>query len=1031
MPYCQDCGKPISSSSSGCECSSKYNTIPSVASPTNKLEQVEASSAASDAADIQNQLNSSFALTKEKKIDRVEPDSFGKDNHEVPNIPLRPLRSTGYPTILRRLPLKTLLRVGLGGAILLAFLLAGILNAINSFGDGRAHSNNSQSPTISVFPTIVAHGALVRVRGNRFQTETAISLTLDNNMPLMDTARTALIHSDYQGNFSDTFVVQPDWVDGPHTVHAEDAVLHKIASYSITVTGHGRAQRPAHLQVSTNTLDMGAGDPTTSKTQVLVLSNIGGGQINWQTAVTQSWLQVGPQQGTFFSGQNVQVAIAVSRAQLAPGTYEGQIVFLSDAGEVSVTIKMSVTPLLVVAATTHQATLQIDPPILTFVGKDGSGDPATQRLTLTNPGQAALRWQAQTNTSDGQNWLQISQNNNTLESGGVQALMVMVDTSRLLPGTYTGRVHILAQGDQPVLNGDQSVYVSLTIQPQCMLNVTPGTLSFMGAYQHANPPEQTFEVTTDASCTGSQNWTAETSTQDGHPWLRISTGLGVTPSRLRVSASTSGMGQGIYNGQITLHTDANTLILPVSLQVAPPNVPILQSNSNAMNFNAILGSGASQIPGSVVLSNSGTAQLNWQAAAITSSGGDWLHLSNQDGQLTPGQSKEIAISAQTLPEMVPGDYNGQIAFSATDSSGKPLATVPPPISISFSVQLPCGFSVSPKHLSFTDIIGGPNPSNQMVVLATSGNCTQPLNWSTMGNPDWLIVTPDHGTLTPGEPLNVRIGISAAGLSDPSYVGQMVFKATDSGTGRPIGRPQPLTVDLTVQPQCTLQSPSSLHSFEATQGTNPANQTFSIGLSGTCSGQVTLTTKPLLPANQRWLTITPSGQVTSDGSTIFIVSISSASLPAGTYDGQIQVNANAVDGHTLAGSPQVLQVGLKVNAAHSIPPTPVPPTVVPPTPVPPTAVPPTPVPPTPVPPTVVPPTVVPPTPVPTPTHGPQVNSSQKKGAQADMTPVPTPTEPIQVIPTPHPTPTSTPAAKPTKPTTFIMANALTNEGLHEI
>ena len=49
---------------------------------------------------------------------------------------------------------------------------------------------------------------------------------------------TTIIQADSKGTFTDTVIVDAQWLSGAHTLHAEDAHTHKIASFTILVTGH-------------------------------------------------------------------------------------------------------------------------------------------------------------------------------------------------------------------------------------------------------------------------------------------------------------------------------------------------------------------------------------------------------------------------------------------------------------------------------------------------------------------------------------------------------------------------------------------------------------------------------------------------------------------------------------------------------------------------------------------------------------------------------------------------------------------------
>ena len=141
-----------------------------------------------------------------------------------------------------------------------------------------------------------------------------IGLTRDDSIPVLDTGGVSITQSDAQGNFTDTVQVQANWGSGSHTINAEDALTHKVTSFPVMVSGESIALRPSHLQLSINSLNLGSGDEATSSKQTISLTNLGSGQISWQGSSTKSWLMMTPASGTFYSGTQDKVIIAVDRA---------------------------------------------------------------------------------------------------------------------------------------------------------------------------------------------------------------------------------------------------------------------------------------------------------------------------------------------------------------------------------------------------------------------------------------------------------------------------------------------------------------------------------------------------------------------------------------------------------------------------------------------------------------------------------------------------------------------------------------------
>ncbi len=329
-----------------------------------------------------------------------------------------------------------------------------------------------------------------------------MGLSYNASVPIVDTAGKSVIAADKQGNFTDTVIVEPEWQAGPHAIHAEDALLHKIASFMLTVTGESPSLRPAHLQLSTNTVDLGSGDQATNSMQPVTLTNLGGGQVAWQTSVTQPWLELSPNSGIFAGNQDAKIVVAADRANLKAGSYAASIIFVSDAGRLTLLVKMKVTPL----QPGHEAVLQLSPAVLSFSTIDGGADPPAQVITVSNPGVQPLQWSITSVTSDQSSWLSVSPQAGNVAKGGSEAVTIGVDTSMLLPGVYSGLVTFASSGTGTVKDSPQSIYVSLTVTPQCLLQVSPGGLTFANAYLQPAPAAQVINVGIAEACSSQMHW---------------------------------------------------------------------------------------------------------------------------------------------------------------------------------------------------------------------------------------------------------------------------------------------------------------------------------------------------------------------------------------------------------------------------------------------------------------------------------------------------------------------------------------------
>lgn len=811
-----------------------------------------------------------------------------------PRFPLMP-RLTGWITI----------------GVIIALLLGGGFGVFVSLGRNASTGPSTGPLSLQVTPASIAFGGIVTLRGSHFTPFGRIGLTRDAVIPVIDTGGSAFIKADASGSFSDTVGIDGSWTPGAHTIRAEDARLHKTASFTILVTGRGVSLRPAHLVLSVASIDLGSGDQATNSAQAITISNAGGGEISWQSSAMQPWLMLSPTSGTLAVGQRMQVTLAADRSSLKVGSYSASVIFTSNTGDVTLPVKMKVTQL----QPGHEPVIQVSPAVLSFTGVDGGTNPTSQVVTISNPGALPLQWNAASATNDGSNWLSTSPQSGTVTKGNGQAVTVNINSSQLLPGVYYGSVTFSSSGTQAVVNNPQTIYVSVTIVPQCTIQVSPGSLSFSGVYLQPSPAAKSISVGVNQGCAVPLNWTASATTSSGGRWLSISAPRGTAPSTPSVGVNVAGLKPGTYSGALVFSSAAGTQTLPVTLVIGQATTPILSAAPALLNVNGVVGQTTPTVQ-SIVLSNTGGGTLSWSATATTTVGGAWLTASPASGVLAPRANTTIAITVTLLKTLTPGSYGGTVTITGTDSSGHAAAGSPQALPVTFIVQAPCSVATSAPALVFQSVLGQPAPVPQQVAISAAGACTNPLSWSaavatvpTGGT--WLTATA-AGTVTVAAPSSTTVGIVNTGLAAGTYSGSVTITAIDSVTHLAVGLPQVVTVTLTVQPTCTLQAPSVTSVvFNSEAGANPPPQNFTVGVVGACAGSVTITPTATMSSGAGWLAVSPaSATVAANGTAIFTVTVTSAALAAGTYGGTISLAALSSTGVAIAGSPQ--SVGATLN-----------------------------------------------------------------------------------------------------------------------
>jgi Viral BACON domain len=819
-----------------------------------------------------------------------------------------------------RYPLMPHLAGWVAIAIIIALLLGGGFGVFVSLGRNASSGPSTGPLSLQVTPSSIALGGIVTLRGSHFTPRGRIGLTRDASIPIADTGGSSTTTADASGSFSDTVGIDDSWTSGPHSIRAEDAHLHKTASFTVLVTGHSISLRPAHLALSVASLDLGSGDQATNSAQTITLSNAGGGEIDWQSTVTQPWLMLSPKSGTIAVGQHMQVILAADRSSLQIGSYTASIIFTSNTGSITLPVKMQVTQL----QPGHAPVIQVTPAVLSFSGVDGSVSPGPQVVTISNPGVLPLQWNAASVTNDGSNWLSAFPQSGTVAKGNSQSVTVSVNSGQLLPGVYYGSVTFSSQGSPVAVNNPQTIYVSVTIAPQCAIQVSPGSLSFTGGYLQSAPLAKSISVGVSQGCSPSLNWTASATTITGGRWLTISASTGTIPSSPVVGVNVTGLKPGTYSGSLVFSSAAGTQTLPVTLLMGQATTPIISAAPALLTVNGVVGQTTPSIQ-SIVLSNTGGGTLLWSAVAATTVGGAWLTVTPASGVLAPQKSTTLTVTVTLLITLIPGTYTGSVTITGKDSTGHIAAGSPLTLPITFIVQATCSLSTPLPALTFQSVLGQTAPLPQQITLNAAGGCVNALNWSAAvatvpAGGTWLTATPAIGTVSAALPSLTMAGIVNTGLLAGTYSGSITISATGSVTHLAMGLPQVVTVTLTVLPGCTLQAPSvASEVFSSQPGLNPAAQIFTVGVAGACTGSVTITPTATMTSGTGWLAVTPaSAIVAANGIATFTVTVTSAALAAGPYAGTISLAAVNSLGVAITGSPQVVGVSLTVASPPAPP-----------------------------------------------------------------------------------------------------------------
>ncbi len=245
---------------------------------------------------------------------------------------------------------------------------------------------------------------------------------------------------------------------------------------------------------------------------------------NWMGFPLPGWLKLAPARGQLEPGMSALVTLQVDASTLAPGTYDTWMYFLTEMRSQMLEIRVTVlsptttprgnqqgsfppqgtaglsntppagttntpapgvtpspaptspagtvtpvpkpgTPTPTGTPVPQSCALQVTPANLTFAATPLQPNPPGQSLTLNTSGQCtqSVTWQASVDAAS-QNWLHLSATSGTIGKNG-SSLVVQVNTSGMLLGTYTGQLRLTADDSTGAsLQGSpQSVAVTLTV----------------------------------------------------------------------------------------------------------------------------------------------------------------------------------------------------------------------------------------------------------------------------------------------------------------------------------------------------------------------------------------------------------------------------------------------------------------------------------------------------------------------------------------------------------------------------------------
>ncbi len=704
-------------------------------------------------------------------------------------------------------------------------------------------------PTIIIVgSTTVTAGDNLHVHGTHFLPGGSITLTLDESIPLFAAAPHPLarphsalplemtiagqlasvsstgLKADGLGNFDVTLPVSANWSIGTHTIKATEAVTGRSYSQKFTVT------LAAQLLVKPTLLDFGQLEVGSKAVLSVVLNNGGRQQLNWQaTTGGETWLKLSLTSGSLpFAASPQFMYVTADVTHLKVGKYATTLTITSNGGNAQLDVKLEVIP----PTATPQAKLYLAPTSLDF-GTLDVGSQQTQAITISNSGNLALNWKADTGNAS---WVTLDSTAHTIAPGGQpDTVNVTVDTTNLAAGSQSATVTITSNGGKAEVAITVVVNVppppptatpsptptatptsiptatpsptptstpsptptatpsptptpipspTISVSSPCTLQAPSQSNLAFTADTGTNPGSQSFTIAVTGTCDSGVTITPTAAVATGTGWLAV-TPPSTTPrggsATFTVNVTSANLAVGSYSGTITLAASNGTSTLAgspqtVNVTLTVNQAPVGSVSPTSLTFNVLTTDSASSQD--VTIANTGGGALDWSASLQKAP--SFVQQSASSGTNVTGSTSATDSITVNPSGVTAGSYSATLTISMTNSlTGSALSESPVTVTITINVTSPPSMQLSPTSLTFT-------PSS--CVYTASGTVT--LTNTGGGTLSWTVSSPTYTTTgDPGGWLTVSPG---QGSGDAT----LTFSADGSGSGLTPGQTYTATVTIT-------------------------------------------------------------------------------------------------------------------------------------------------------------------------------------------------------------------------------------------
>ena len=319
--------------------------------------------------------------------------------------------------------------------------------------------------------------------------------------------------------------------------------------------------------------------------QIVTISNVGGGTLNWSLDDDAPWLSGAPSSGSLAGGASEEVTVSVDTAGLAAGPYVGRVV-VTDLGNPG--HQAGITGVMILSAL---PLIEINPEQLTFVAPEGGPNPAGAFVTIRNGGGGTLNWSATAVGAPA--WLVLSPASGALNGGSSEILTVTADATgaALAPGSYTAEVLVSDAGS---VNSPQTLAVGVTVSALPFITRSPKALLFKAPEGGTSPPSQSVQITNSGA--GNLAWTISVDPAVAIAWLTVSSFSGNLAAgeseSIDVTVDPAGLSPGVRVVILRISAGGasnSPSLVAVGFNVLPGPAPPVVEEASSAGYCGLLG----------------------------------------------------------------------------------------------------------------------------------------------------------------------------------------------------------------------------------------------------------------------------------------------------------------------------------------------------------------------------------------------------------------------------------------------------------